>query len=301
MKKLTLLPFFLSLLMAMPAHAAVNIFACEPEFGALATLIGGEDAKVMTATTAFQDAHQIQARPALIASVRNASMVFCSGAELEVGWLPILVRQAGNSSLQPGNPGYLMAADFVEKLEIPEKLDRSMGDIHPEGNPHIVTDPHNMLVAAKVFTDRIKQLDQAHASNYDQRYNAFNQQFSTAIKGWEQKAAPLKGLPIVIQHDEWAYLAEWLGIKVVASLEPKPGVPPTSAHLSSLLEVLKNQPAKAIILAPFEDKKAAEWLSDKTNLPIVALPYTVGGTAKATDLYSLYDSTINQLLEVKGK
>lgn len=202
-------------------------------------------------------------------------MVFCSGAELEIGWLPLLIRQAGNANLQPGNAGYLMAADFIEKLEIPERLDRSMGDVHPEGNPHLVTDPRNMLTAAKIFAERIKQLDSVHAGDYDATYAAFQSRFSAAIAGWEAKAAKLRGLVIVTQHRHWSYLAQWLGLRVVATLEQKPGVSPTSSHMASLLETVKAQPINAILLAPFEDTKGAEWLAEKTGVPIITLPYTV--------------------------
>lgn len=298
MKKLFLITSLLCLT-ATAAEANVNIFACEPEWGAVAREIGGDKASVTDATTALQDPHQIQARPSLIASVRSADMVFCDGAELEVGWLPILIRQAGNNNVQEGQTGNLFAASYVRKLEVPKVLDRSMGDIHAEGNPHIVTDPRNIRTVAKVFTDKLKTLDSVNAAYYDKQYQAFDQKFASAISGWEQKAAKLRGMPIVVQHNVWPYLENWLGIRVIASLEPKPGVPPTSSHLADLLSKLQATPAKAIVIAAYEDNKAAQWLSEKTGLPVVTLPYTVGGNDEAKDIFSLYDNTINQLLGVK--
>lgn len=166
MKKTILLTVLAWVASAHTAQANVNIFACEPEWGALAKEIGGDKVTVTNATTALQDPHQIQARPSLIAAVRKADMVFCDGAELEVGWLPILIRQAGNTNVQEGQPGSLFAASYVKKLEVPKVLDRSMGDIHAEGNPHIVTDPRNVRTVAKVFADRLKTLDQPNAAYY---------------------------------------------------------------------------------------------------------------------------------------
>ena len=280
------------------AQATVNVFACEPEWGALTTAIAGDRASVTIATTALQDVHQIQARPSLIAAARKANLVICSGAELETGWLPLLIRQAANNAIQEGQPGNLMAASFVKKLEVPRVLDRSQGDIHAEGNPHIITDPRNLRVVARVLADRLKTIDQADAAGYESRFAAFDQALSARITKWEGEAARLRGTPIVIQHNVWAYMDNWLGLVVVSALEPKPGVPPTSSHLAGLLEKLQATPAKAIIVAAYEDPKAAQWLAGKTGLPVIVLPYTVGGSPKATDLFSLYDTTISELLRV---
>ncbi len=295
MKKYLLI-YCLLCLTPVAAQANVNVFACEPEWGAVAREIGGDKVSVTDATTALQDPHQIQARPSLIAAVRQADMVFCDGAELEVGWLPILIRQAGNDKVQEGQTGNLFAANYVRKLEVPKVLDRSMGDIHAEGNPHIVTDPRNVRTVAKVFADRLKALDTANAAYYDAQYKTFDQKFATAISGWEKKAAKLRGMPVVVQHHVWAYLDNWLGVNAIVSLEPKPGVPPTSSHLAEVLTKLQATPAKAIVIAAYEDPKAAQWLSEKTNLPIITLPYTVGGNDQAKDIFSLYDNTIEQLL-----
>lgn len=285
------------LLAACTAHANIRVFGCEPEWGALTTAIAGDRAEVTVATTALQDPHQVQARPSLIAAVRKAQLLICSGAELENGWLPLLIRQAGNPGVQEGQPGNLLAASYVKKLEVPKVLDRSQGDIHAEGNPHIITDPRNLLVVARVLTDRLKVLDPTNADAYEANFTSFNQQLSAHIEGWQAKAAPLKGAPIVIQHQVWVYLANWLDLKVVAALEPKPGVPPTSSHLAGVLAQLQTTPARAIVIAAYEDPKAARWLAGKTGLPLITLPYTVGGNKEAGDLFSLYDTTINQLLE----
>lgn len=290
--------FILLLCLAASAvEAKVNVFACEPEWGALTAAIAGDQAAITVATTALQDAHQVQARPSLIAAVRRAQLLVCSGAELETGWLPLLVRQAGNAVIQEGEPGNLMAASFVQKLEVPRVLDRSQGDIHAEGNPHIVTDPRNLRVVARVLTDRLKTIDAPHGGLYEENFLAFDRQFAARIATWQEKAAQLRGVPIVIQHNVWAYLDNWLGLQIVAALEPKPGVPPTSSHLAAVLEKLGQAPARAIVIAAYEDPKAAQWLAAKTALPVIVLPMTVGGNAEARDLFSLYDNTIDLLLK----
>lgn len=281
---------------ALPAGAALNVFACEPEWGALAREIGADQVNVYTATTALQDAHRVEARPSLIARARSADLAVCSGAELEVGWLPILLTQSGNDKIQPGNPGFLEASSFVVKLEVPKFVDRSMGDVHPAGNPHIQLDPRNIQKVAEALTERLSQLDPANAQTYQARAKAFRERWRAAIRRWEQEAAPLKGVSVVVYHKDLSYLSQWLGLREVGSLEPKPGVPPTTGHLSELLARLQREPAKLIVRSAYTDSKAAEWLAERAKLPVVVLPFTVGGDAQAKDLFGLFDDTIQRLL-----
>lgn len=280
---------------AMPAHAALNVFACEPEWGALARELGGDAVKVDVGTTALQDVHAIEARPSLIAKVRRAQLLVCSGADLEVGWLPQLIRQAGNPRIGSG-AGYFMAAAQVTTLEKPGALDRAAGDIHPQGNPHVQLDPYRVLAIAKAMAARLAQLDPPNAAAYEQRLADFSQRWQTAIVAWEAKAAPLKGRKVVVHHASWIYLLQWLGMSQIGALEPKPGVPPTSAHLASLIEHAKSEGAFAILRAAYQDSRAGGWLSERTGIPLVTLPFSVGGDAQAKDLFGLYDSTLDKLL-----
>lgn len=301
MKKLLSI-FFGSLAIAgLPYHAAakINIFACEPEWKALAEEIGQEKVEVISATTAHQDPHFIRAKPSLIAKMRNADLVFCSGADLEVGWLPILLQKSGSASVQIGQDGYLMASDFVKRLGVPEKLDRSEGHIHPEGNPHVHTNPHNLIKIAEGLSKRLSKIDSANADFYADSFAKFKANWSGYIKEWEAKASILKNLPVIVQHGSFLYLNDWLGIKQVADLEPKPGVPPTISHLEDLLKTIKEKNPKAILLSPLNDNDGAEWVNERADVPIVILPYTVGGSDSANNLKSLFDETINKLLEVK--
>jgi zinc/manganese transport system substrate-binding protein len=285
-----------------PAYANLNVFACEPEWGALASEIGGDKVSVYTATTGQQDPHQIQARPSLIAKMRNADILVCTGAELEIGWLPMLESQASNAKIQPGSPGAFFATSFVNLLETPAALDRAQGDIHAAGNPHIQTDPRNILIVARALGERFAQLDSANAATYAVRLAEFTARFQAAIAKWQAKAAPLRGIPIAVQHMSWIYLENWLGLKRIIPLEPKPGVPPSSGYLAQVVETLQKTPAKMTIRAAYEDERPSEFISKKTGIPAVVLPFTVGGTDGAKDLFGLYDDTIARLLAgLKGK
>ena len=281
---------------ATPAHA-INVFACEPEWGALVRELAGDAASVDVGTTALQDVHVIEAKPSLIAKVRKADLVVCSGAELEIGWLPQLIHQAGNPKVASG-AGYFLAAEQITTLDKPSQLDRAAGDIHPEGNPHFQLDPYRMLAIAKALDARLVEIDGAHASIYQQRLADFTTRWETAVKGWEAKAAPLKGRKVVVHHASWVYLEKWLGLEEVGMLEPKPGVPPTSAHLASLIDTTKSAGTFAILRAAYQDPKPGDWLAERTGVPALTLPFTVGGDDRSKDLFGLYDSTIDKLLGV---
>ncbi|HET8899896.1 MAG TPA: zinc ABC transporter substrate-binding protein [Rhodanobacteraceae bacterium] len=277
------------------AHAELRVFACEPEWGSMLHELAGDTVSVDVATNALQDPHVVEARPSLIAKVRRADLVVCTGAELEIGWLPQLLRQAGNNKVSSGN-GYFMADSQVTLLGKPTQLDRANGDIHADGNPHIQMDPYRMLAVAKALTARLALLDPANAATYQQRFNDFSTRWMAAIEKWEAKAAPLKGRNLVVRHDAWMYFEHWLGLNQIGTLEPKPGVPPTSSHLSDLIDLTKASHTLAIVSAAYQDPKAANWLSGRTGVPAVTLPFTVGGDAAATDLFSLYDDSIDRLL-----
>jgi zinc/manganese transport system substrate-binding protein len=281
------------------AHAALDVFACEPEWAALSKEVGGEKVSVYQATTAMQDPHRIEARPSLIAHTRAAGLLVCTGADLEVGWLPVLLQTSGNSKVQVGQPGYFMASDFVAKLEVPKVLDRSQGDVHPYGNPHIQLDPGNIALVAKALSERLAQIDPGNAGYYQARLKDFEGRWQKAVADWEARAAPLKGMRLVPYHKDAAYLIHWLGMEEIIDVEPKPGIPPSAGYLSELLTKLQAQPADAITRSAYQDAKAVEWLSERTKIPVVTLPYTVGGTTQAKDLFSLFDDTINRLLKAR--
>jgi zinc/manganese transport system substrate-binding protein len=282
---------------AAPVPAALNVFATVPEWGALAQELGGDKVNVYVATNALQDPHHVEAKPSLIARARNADLVVATGAELEIGWLPLVLQQAGNPKVQTGKPGYFEAAPNVPMLEKPARLDRAEGDVHPLGNPHIQTDPRNIARVATALTARLAEVDPANAAYYRERGKAFADRWSAAIARWEREAAPLNGVSIIVQHKGFPYLTQWLGMKEVAALEPKPGIEPTTSHLSDVLATLERTPAKMVIRAAYQSDRASQWIAERAKINAVVLPFTVGGDDAAKDLFGLFDDTVQRLLK----
>jgi zinc/manganese transport system substrate-binding protein len=296
MKSVFSLIAVIALAAALPAHAALKVFATVPEWGALANELGGDKVSVYTATSPLQDPHHVEAKPSLIARARSADLVVATGAELEIGWLPLVLQQAGNPAVTPGKPGYFEAAQYVTLLEIPTRLDRADGDVHAAGNPHIQLDPRNINGIADALAKRLAEIDPANASTYQTRYQSFSTKWNTALTKWEKEAQPLKGVSVLVQHRAFPYLSNWLGLKEVAALEPKPGIEPTSAHLSEVLALAQRQPVKMVIRSAYQSNRASEWISSRAKIAEVVVPFTVGGTEGAKDLFGLFEDTVQRLL-----
>ena len=295
MKRLAMV---LLLIVPTAVFADLRIFTCEPEWAELAKELGGKHVDTHSATHALQDPHYIQARPSLIAKVRRADMVVCSGADLEIGWLPMLLSKANNRDVNPGKPGYMEVSLLVPRLDIPQSMDRAHGDMHPLGNPHVQLNPHNLALIARPLAERMSLLDPENKPAYEAGLDRFLQRWSTAVEAWEERAAPLRGLRVIPHHKSWVYLQDWLGMEEVATLEPVAGIPPTATHLSALLSQLGEDGAGAacIIRAPFQSAKPSEWLSGRTGIPARMLPLTVGGTDQADNLFHLFDDILARLL-----
>jgi zinc/manganese transport system substrate-binding protein len=279
---------------------ALEVFSCEPEWGSLVKELTGENSNLIVATTAFQDPHRLQARPSLIAATRRADLLICTGANLEIGWLPLLLRRSGNPNIQPGNPGYFMAADYVRKLEVPVKIDRSQGDIHPQGNPHIHLNPNNISRIAIKLVERLVILDPANSNEYKSNLQEFQSRWETATMNWEIRGESLKGLRLASHHRAFSYLSDWLDLDIVATLEPKPGIPPSASYLASLLEQLSRDPPLAVVRTPYAHEKPSLWLSERLNVRAVRLPYTVNKKDVPNNLFTLFDSTLTALEEINN-
>lgn len=277
-------------------HADLNIFACEPEWAALADEIGGDKVDTSSATTALQDPHYIQARPSLISRVRRADIVICSGAQLEIGWLPLLLTKANNPKVQTGSTGHIFASDFVEKLQVPTNFDRSQGDVHPEGNPHVHTNPHNIAIIASVLAQRMIQLDNENSDYYQRELDNFIGRWNDAIVKWEERIKPLHGKKVISHHKSWPYLLRWMGMEEVANLESTPGIPPSVSYLSNLASQFSTGGADFIIRTPFQNSRSSEWLSERSGIPMLLLPLTKGDTEEATSLFTLFDDIIDRFL-----
>ena len=300
-KLLTLLVLTFAIILPFPSIAALHIFACEPEWGALVKEIAGDSVRVDTATQPGQDPHYVQARPGLISKIRRADLLVCTGAGLEAGWLPVLLRKGSNKKILPGKPGHLMISDVVQLREKPVTLDRSKGDIHAAGNPHLQMDPRNMLPAAAAITDRLVMLDADNASGYRKRLGEFEERWQDAISSWEIKAMPLQGMNVVVYHRSWVYLQDWLGLKEIAALEPIPGIPPGSRYLAELITRTAGIENLVVIHSQYQESKSIQWFSKKSGVPIVLLPSTTGGSKQAKDLFSWYEDILNRLLKARER
>ncbi|MCS7100119.1 MAG: zinc ABC transporter substrate-binding protein [Burkholderiaceae bacterium] len=274
---------------------ALAIFACEPEWAALVRVLAPQ-ARVFVATHAGQDPHQIEARPALIAQLRRADLVVCTGASLEAGWLPALQQRAGN----PKARDVFFAADHVEVIDPqPAAIGTPWsGDVHAEGNPHVHADPRNLLLVAQALAQRLGAERPAERDHFAARLAAFETRWRARIARWEQEAAILRGKKVAAQHTTFGYLWRWLGIEQIADLEPRPGMPPTPGHLQRLLAGLRAAPPMAIVLASYQDARAGRWLAGQLggSVPLLVLPATVGEQAAEEELAQWFDGLLQQLL-----
>jgi len=294
---------FAAIAFVVPGSAVASqlrVFACEPEWAALAEELGGAAVKAYAATHARQDPHYLRAKPSLLAAMRRSDLVICSGAGLEVGWLPVLLQRAGGRSVQPGAVGHVMASAYVPVLEVPEIVDRAQGDIHPEGNPHVHLNPHNIQLVANELTSRLQALDAGNADHYKARLADFSRRWQAAIADWEARAQPLEGMRIVTHHKSWTYLVDWLRLDLAGTLERKPGIPPTVGHLETLLQDVRGADVRAIIRTPYAPDDASNWLSGKTGIAAIVLPYTIGGEPDVTDLFTLFEHHLQRLLDFAG-
>ncbi|NUZ06474.1 metal ABC transporter substrate-binding protein [Piscinibacter koreensis] len=291
----------LTLAFAANAAHALTVFACEPHWAALVRELAPH-AQVRSATHAGQDPHHIEARPSLLAAMRQADVALCTGASLEVGWLPMLQSRSGNGRVQAGAPGMLMAAEFVSLIDPRPGAGGSPfeGDVHPEGNPHFQLDPKRMLSVAEGVAKRLQQLDPARRDDIQRRWEAWSADWRGRIAQWERKAAPLRGMRVAAQHTTFAYLWGWLGIEQVADLEPRPGTPPSAAHLQRLLEQTRAVPPRAVVVATYQDARGAQWLAERvgSGVPVLQLPSSVTDDGPTATLAGLYDQLLDRLLAV---
>lgn len=284
-------------LSAASAAQAFSVFVCEPEWGALTKALYPK-AQVFSATTHLQDPHHIEARPSLIARFRLADLAVCTGASLEVGWLPMLQARSGNAKVQDGQPGMFYAAQFVKLIgQYEGVITPFSGDVHPEGNPHFHTDPRRLLQVAAALRDRLIQLNPSEASSISEQYARFSKTLSERIPVWEAKASRLRGKSVVTQHASFGYTWEWLGIKSVGDLEPKPGLPPTPGHLERLRRQLNASPSQAIVIAQHHDQRPAQWLAQQDSTGrtrLIIIPATVSEIS-STAILSWMDGLIDAL------
>ena len=282
------------------AQAKINIFACEPEWAALAKDLTGDAAVITSATTGQQDPTKVTVNDKLVAAIRKANLVFCSGEGMESSWLPTLLSKTPNPSIKTGSSGNLMAADYVIPLDLPAGLitdagsDDTSATENVGGNPHVHLNPHNIMLVAEELQKRLSEIDPDNRTLYDKRYNSFFDHWQDAMDRWEQQAAGLFGVPVVTEDDSFAYLIDWLGLVHVGSVEAN-GAHPTDAQLKSLAKEMKRRSAHVILRTPFGSDSATKRLASETGARILVMPYTVGGDKDSGDLFALFDRTLDLL------
>jgi zinc/manganese transport system substrate-binding protein len=243
------------------------------DLGALAHEVGGDNVNVKVMAKSTQDPHFVDAKPSLVLDASNANLLVFNGLELEVGWLPPILSSSRNPEIQPGQSGYLDASTVIQPLEVPrEKLERSMGDIHPGGNPHYTLDPRNGLRVAKLISQRLAQIDSAHAKDYQANYAKLESNLEAKIAEWGKALAPFKGTPVCGYHKSWIYFTEWAGFDEVAFVEPKPGLPPSAGHVATVLGVLREKKVPLIIQEEWYEAATSGLLADKSGATLVRVP-----------------------------
>jgi zinc/manganese transport system substrate-binding protein len=288
---------------AVGAAKTLKVVATLSELGAIVREIGGPLVEVDTIAKGTQDPHYLEAKPSFSVKLNRADLLVYSGLELEIGWLPLLVQGARNPNVVAGGKGELNASNAIKNiLEVPTGgVDRSMGDIHPYGNPHYLLDPRNGLKVANLIADKLKQLDPANAAVYEQNRADCEQKLKAKIAEWEKAAAPLRGLEVVGYHKMWEYLADWLGLQIVDYIENKPGIPASPQHKQELVNLIQQKKIGLILLATYNSPHEAEEISRLTGAKMVTLPAAVGGEPGVDTYFDLFDHITRELLAATGK
>jgi zinc/manganese transport system substrate-binding protein len=268
------------------AQATLNVVATTPDLGAIAKEIGANKIEVTTLGKPTEDPHFVDAKPSFIVKLNHADAVVEGGAELEIGWLPALLDQARNSKIVNGAPGHIACAVGVPLLDVPATLDRSRGDIHAAGNPHYVIAPSNAKIVAKNIADGFCAIDPKSADIYRANLKTFDDEIDEKLAIWHQKLAPFQGQSVVAYHDSWPYFAKEFGLKIDLFLEPKPGIPPTPAHLADVIIKMKAENARVIIVDPYLNRKTADTVASHTGAKVVEVTQFPGGVKGTEDGYT---------------
>lgn len=298
MKKFIMKRFIALLLLACPllAQAKLNVVATLPDFGAIAQEIGGNNVAVNTITKGTEDPHFVDARPSLVRVLNKADVLIEGGAELEVGWLPPLVNGARNAKILGDAPGHLVLARHVQLRDVPTgPIDRSMGDVHPFGNPHFWLDPENGKSMAAAMAATFSQLDPANKAAYQQNLKRFTETLEQKLKEWAKAMEPLKGMKVVTYHKSFDYFLNRFGLELAGTIEPKPGVEPSPSYINSLLPRLKESGVKLVLIEPFRPRKTPQYIAQAIGGKLLVIADKTGANEKARDYLGLFDYNVAQL------
>lgn len=289
--------FALLLLMSsISSQAALRVVTTTQDLAAIAEAVGGEWVTVQSLTPGTRDPHFATAKPSMIRKVFRADLLLVIGADMEVGWLPPLLQSARNSRVQPGNPGYLDLSHAVPLLgKVNGPVSRAMGDVHAKGNPHYWLDPRNGVRMAQAIAGRLVELDPAHKDDYRQRLKDFLQTMDNKLPAWRAELAQLKGKPVIAYHNSFIYLADAFGFRVVAEVEPKPGIAPSAASLSALVARIKSEHIERLIMEPYYERRSVSYLNEQTGIRVAILPQSVGAEPNIHTYFDLFDSIVAAL------
>ena len=300
MKRLSLLAALAAaacLLEARPTAAALTVVTTTTDLAAIATEVGGDKVTVTSLAKGYQDPHFVEAKPSFVLLLNKAQLLVVVGKELEIGWLPPLITQSRNPRIQPGAEGYLDASQGARILDLPSgAVTRAMGDVHPEGNPHYWLDPENGGRIARSIAAKLSQLDAANAATYKQREEDFERRLTAAVQRWKGQLASYKGLEVVTYHRSWTNFADAFGLKVIGFVEPKPGIPPTPQHTLDVINAMKAENVKLILVEPYFDLKTPNSIASNTGGKVLVMTPSVGGVPAAGDYFKLFDYDVTLLL-----
>src|ERR1041385_1510931 len=294
MKK-TLVILFTMLMAALPARAALNVVATLPDLGALAREVGGDKVDVSVLAKPTEDSHFVDARPSFVVQLRTADVLIEGGAELELGWLPPLLQNARNPKIEIGKPGRVVASQGIRLMNVPSALTRAAGDVHALGNPHFMTDPIIAKAVAQHIAQSFAAIDPANAAFYQANYKKFEDVINAKLQEWGAAMLPFKGQSVVAYHDSWVYFAHRFGLNIDIFLEPKPGIPPSPSHLAEVIQQMKAQHIKAIIVEPYHNRKIAEKAADATGAKVVDFAQYPGGLPDTSSYIKLIDALVSRL------
>lgn len=285
------------LVSAQDVLAKLRIVSSLPDFAAIAEEIGGDKVEVTSLAKGYQDPHFVDGKPSFIVTLNRADLLIHNGLELEIGWLPPLITGARNPKILPNNIGNLDCSTLISNiLEVPTtKVDRSMGDIHPVGNPHYMLDPRNGIAVARGIADRLKQIDPKNAFYYDERLEDFTRRLSAKIKEWDEKLAPYRGTQIVTYHKSWVYFSNWAGFEELGYVEPKPGIPPSPSYVAELIRRIQKMNVRLVIAESFYPQKVPTLIAQKAGAYFLTLPSEVGARDRINTYFDLFDTIVGEI------
>lgn len=296
-KRFSAIVICVALFSSLAFTGPLRVVAAYPYIGDIVARIGGENVEVFVLARGDYNPHVIIPRPSFIAQVRRADLVIINGAQLEIGWMPPLLRQANNPAVQSGEPGFLDLSHHVTLIDVPTSVSRELGDVHPEGNPHFYLDPENILPIARAIKDRLVQLDSQNASSYESRYRDFSELWSKKLVQWGQKMAPLTNKRVVEYHKVYDCFLHRYKLQIAATIEPLPGIPPTSRHIEQIESALTTTPARCLLQDVYNSEDASRHLAEKLHMKLIILPHDVGAIKETDSIVSLFDEIVRRIAE----